>query len=41
MLLSEHANWGSASARQPNINGDDHERRVIARASTTASSSVH
>jgi hypothetical protein len=41
MLLSVHAIWGSAPRhRQPNISGDDHERRVIARASRTANSSA-
>jgi hypothetical protein len=41
MLLSVHAICSSASApRQPNISGADHQSRVIARASRTASSSV-
>jgi len=41
MLLSVHAIEAAPRRRQPNISGDDHERRVIARASRTASSSAH
>jgi hypothetical protein len=29
MLLGVHAIWAAPQHRQPNISGDDHERRVI------------
>jgi hypothetical protein len=40
MLLSVHAIEAAPPLRQPNINGHDYERRVIARASRTGSSSA-
>jgi hypothetical protein len=41
MLLSAHAIWAAApQRREPNISSDDHQRRVKAEASRTASSSM-
>jgi hypothetical protein len=40
MLLSVHVIEGSAPRRQPNINVDDADWRVIARASGTVNSTV-
>jgi hypothetical protein len=38
MLLSVYAIEAAPPRRQPNISGDDHESRVIARASRTTRS---